>query len=132
MKFYSIATLLFVLILSSCTERAPRPRPLLSERKMVELLTEIQLLEATLQQIQPRNHHFDSMRYYTTAVYNELFAKFGLTQESFEANLYYRTYRSRDLERIFTRVHENLQNKSEQLRASELILLEKEEEAQEF
>jgi len=121
MKFYSIATLLFVLILSSCTERAPRPRPLLSERKMVELLTEIQLLEATLQQIQPRNHHFDSMRYYTTAVYNELFAKFGLTQESFEANLFYRTHRSRDIEQIYTKVADNLQLLVEQNQENEPI-----------
>jgi len=91
---------------------------------MVKLLTEMQLIEATLQQNQNRGQHFDSMRLYTTAAYAELFERFGLTQESFEANLFYRTYRSRDLERIYTKVRDNLQRKLEKSEQNEAILQE--------
>ena len=117
MKFYSIIALSFLLILSSCTERPPKPKPFLSEKKMVELFTELHLIEAGLQQRQNFNsYNLDSARLYTIAAYNELFEKYGLNQESFEANLYYRTYYSRSLTRIYTRVHENLQQMDEQRR----------------
>lgn len=113
MKNFSILAIIFVLILSSCSQR---PSPFLSERRMVELLTEIHLIEATLQQKQNQGQSFDSMQIYTTAAYTELFERFGLTQESFEANMFYRAYRSRDLERIYTKVRDNLEQKVEEYR----------------
>lgn len=112
MKFHSIFAVLIVSILIGCSP-IPRPTPFLNERRMVELLTEMQLIEATLQQKQNQGANFDSMRLYTTAAYADLFERFGLTQESFEANLFYRTYRSRDLERIYTKVRDNLEQMNE-------------------
>ncbi|MCL2416318.1 MAG: DUF4296 domain-containing protein [Bacteroidales bacterium] len=91
---------------------------------MVELLTEVHLIEATLQQKQNQGECFDSMRLFTSAAYAELFNRFGVTRESFEANLLYRTYRSRDLERIYTRVRDNLQRKAEESRQNEHSTLE--------
>ena len=109
MKHYRIFALFIVLILSSCTEGAPKPKPLLSKKQMAELLTEVQLTEMALQQLQnERNYKIDSMQLYTHAAYSELFGKYGLTQETFEANLYYRTYYSRDLEKIYAQVQQNL------------------------
>ena len=122
MKRFSILALSIGLILSSCTERASKPKPFLSEKKMVELLTELHLAEAKLQQMQNYTYGLDSSRLYTIAVYNELFEKFGLNQESFEANLYYRTYYSRDLENIYIKVDENLQRMGEQEREQNLEL----------
>ncbi|MCL2027874.1 MAG: DUF4296 domain-containing protein [Bacteroidales bacterium] len=76
---------------------------------MVKLLTEVHLLEASLQQLQQSRHYkIDSVHLYTNAAYAELFKKYKLNQESFEANLYYRTYNSRDLEKIFTQVNDIL------------------------
>jgi len=121
MKFFSILTLFIVLALSSCTFRAPKPKPLLSERQMVELLTEMHLIEASLQQTQIRDDNFGQTRLYTTALYNALFERFGLTQESFEANLFYRTHRSRDIEQIYTKVADNLQLLVEQNQENEPI-----------
>jgi len=86
---------------------------------MVELLTEIHLIEAALQQRQNQGESFDSTRLHTTAAYTELFERFGLDQESFEANMFYRTYRSRDLERIYTKVRDNLQRKIEEYRQNQ-------------
>ena len=121
MKFHSIIALFFALILSSCTERPPKPKPFLSEKQMVELFTELHLIEAGLQQTQnSNNYNLDSARLHTVAAYNELFKKYGLKQESFEANLHYRTYYSRDLARIYTRVHENLQQMDEQRKREQL------------
>ena len=109
MKFHIVFALFFVTIFSSCSERAPKPKPFLSEKKMVKLLTEVHLLEASLQQLQQNRHYkIDSVHLYTNAAYAELFKKYKLNQESFEANLYYRTYNSRDLEKIFTQVNDIL------------------------
>ena len=109
MKIHSIIALFIVLILGSCTEGAPKPKPFLSEKQMVELLTGIQLTEMALQQLQnEKSHQLDSMYLYANAVYSELFEKYGLSKEVFEANLYYRTYYSRDLEKIYTKVQKNL------------------------
>ena len=109
MRFQSIFTLFIVLVLSGCSQHAPKPKPFLNEKKMVELLTEMQLTEALLQQLQSVNYHnLDSMALYTNIAYSELFEKYGLNYESFEANLYYRTYYSRDLEKIYTKVYQNL------------------------
>ena len=116
MKYHSILALFFVLILSACTERVPKPKPFLSEKKMVELLTEMHLLEVALQQVQHSNPHLslDSLQSYTITAYNELFEKHGLNQESFEANLYYHTYYSRNLENIYVKIHDATQQIGEQ------------------
>jgi len=108
MKLRIIFTVLIASLLIACSP-IPRPTPFLSERQMVELLTEMHVIEAQLQQLQNQGESFDVIRTYTTAAYTELFERFGLTEESFEANLFFRTHQSRDIERIQTRVHENLQ-----------------------
>jgi len=113
MKLRIILTILVTSILIACSP-IPRPSPFLSERRMVELLTEMHVIEAKLQQMQNEGTSFDVMRSTTTSAYAELFERFGLTEESFEANLFFRTYQSRDIERIQTRVHENLQRMSEE------------------
>ena len=84
---------------------------------MVELLVEVHILEAALQHLQMHHHDFEAIRDYTNAAYSELFERFGLNQESFEANLRHRTHRSRDLERIYSRVYEILRGLDEQHRA---------------
>ena len=110
MKFYKIFAILVVLVFSGCTQRSvPKPKPLLSEKKMVELLTEMHLIEMLIQQTQTAIHHNpDSVLIHTSIAYSELFERFGLNKETFEANLNYRSYFSRDLERIYTKVHTNL------------------------
>ena len=109
MKFRTFLVSLAVLMLSSCSSGPSKPKPFLSERKMVKLLTELHLTEALLQQQQTQSYEsFEVTRMYTHVAYTELFEKYGLTGETFEANLYYRTYHSRDLERIYTKVRDNL------------------------
>ena len=108
MKLRIIFTLLIASLLIACSP-IPRPTPFLNERQMVELLTEMHVIEATLQHQQNQGTSFDAMQTYTVSAYTELFERFGLTRESFDANLFFRTYQSRDIERIQTRVHENLQ-----------------------
>ncbi|MCL2683480.1 MAG: DUF4296 domain-containing protein [Bacteroidales bacterium] len=76
---------------------------------MVKLITEMHLTEVALKQLQDKNrHNLDSMRLYTNVAYSELFEKYGVDKETFEANLYYRVYYSRDMEKIYTKVHKNL------------------------
>jgi hypothetical protein len=116
-----------MLIFSSCTQHsAPKPKPFLSQKQMVELLTDMQLTEIALQQMQIRYHYLDSIQLYTNAVYAELFGKYGLNKESFEANLYYRTYHSRNLEKIYTKVHQNLHRLDSLKRQPELHVISEE------
>jgi len=120
MKLRIIFTILIASVLIACSP-IPRPTPFLNERRMVELLTEIHVIEAQLQQMQNQGTNFDAMRIYTTSAYAELFERFGLTQESFEANMFFRTYQSRDIERIQTRVQENLQRMFDERQEIEMI-----------
>jgi len=119
MKFHLFLSVFLMLILSSCSQRAQKPKPFLSEKKMVELLTDIQLTEAALQRLQFSEYSLDRIKMHTNAAYSELFEKYGINKESFEANLYYRTYHSRDLERIFNKVNDNLQRLDSLNRLSE-------------
>jgi hypothetical protein len=121
MKFHCIIiTFFLVLILNSCTERPAKPKPFLSKKKMVELLTEFHQTEAALLEMQNQRYRFSSLNSFTTAAYSEIFEKYGLNKESFEANLYYRTYHSRDLEKIYVKVHENLIHIQEKNKADEI------------
>ncbi|MDR0437489.1 MAG: DUF4296 domain-containing protein [Bacteroidales bacterium] len=109
MRFRPILALFIVLILTGCSERAQKPKPFLNEKQMVKLITEMHLTEVALRQMQDKNkHNLDSMRLYTNAAYFELFEKYGVDKESFEANLYYHTYYSRNLEKIYTQVYKNI------------------------
>jgi len=119
MKLRIIFTILIASLLIACSP-IPRPTPFLNERQMVEVLTEMHIIEAQLQQMQNHGTDFDAMRAYTTSAYIQLFERFGLTQESFEANLFFRTYQSRDIERIQERVHENLQRINDERRQEEM------------
>jgi len=123
MKLRIIFTLLIASFLIACSP-IPRPTPFLNERQMVELLTEMHVIEAKLQQMQNQGTGFDAMRTYTSSAYAELFERFGLTEESFEANVFFRTYQSRDIERIQERVHENLQRMLEERRQEEMMTLQ--------
>ena len=128
MKYCSLIIFFVVVFLSSCTQRPSKPKPFLSERQMVQLFVEIHLLEAALQQSQNDWHNFDFILENTNAAYSDLFERFGLTQESFEANLYYRTYFSRDLERIFNRVSDVLQKMNEGHNQQLILEIEKAQE----
>jgi len=126
----NLLVLLIVVCLCSCTQRPPKPKPLLSERQMIELFVEIHLLEFTIQHMQNEWHNIDATLLNTNAAYSELFERFGLTQESFEANLFYRTYYSRDLERIFNGVADVLQKMHEELNQKFLSEIEKSQDPQ--
>jgi len=123
MKRRILFTLLIASFLIACSP-IPRPTPFLNERRMVELLTEMHVIEAQLQQMQNQGASFDVMRSYSNSAYAELLERFGLTEESFEANMFFRTYQSRDIERIQERVHENLRRMVEERRPNEMTLQE--------
>jgi hypothetical protein len=125
MKIRLLFPIFLALIFSSCTSPVPKPNPFLNQKQMVKLLTEVHLTEAMLQQLQSTSYTLDSTNLYTNAMYAELFKKYDLNKESFEANLYYRAYHSRDLEKILKKVYDNLHRLDSLSQQPELVPLEK-------
>ena len=108
MKSRLFFPIFFVLIVSSCSQGIPKPKPFLKQARMVELLTEMQLTEAMIQRLQSETRCTVSTRAHADVAYAHLFEKYGLTRESFEENLLYYTYHSRDLQKIYEQVQDNL------------------------
>ena len=85
--------LIFLIFLSSCNngnkpdkKALIRPDTLLSEQKMIRIITEVHLTEAAL--VYLRNHGTD-VKSLTTEYYNVLFSKFKTSKRNFKQNLEY-------------------------------------------
>ncbi|MDR2908028.1 MAG: DUF4296 domain-containing protein [Bacteroidales bacterium] len=108
MKIHFILVLFAGLTLTNCSSKPAKPQPFLKEKQMVELLTDMHMAEAMLQQKQSRVSNMDSTRLYANSMYSKLFEEYGLNKTSFEANMAYYTYYSRELEKIYTEVDNRL------------------------
>ncbi len=112
-----------LLLLTHCAPRIEKPDPFLSKKQMIDVLTEMQLSETLIQQLQTRTVGIEPTIANTNAVYDELFEKYGLTKESMNANIRYYTYYSRDLQEICEGVLEKLtvMDSLERVKNEELI-----------
>ena len=77
---------LFSLMLISCTENKSRPENILEPKKMAEVLAEIQILEATYNLQYAR---LDSSKSIMEKGFQQIFAKTGISRESFESSTQY-------------------------------------------
>ena len=107
MKNLAFFICLTLFMMSACSG-PQKPKPFLKEKKMVDFLVEMHLTEGSLQHLQGQSYSFDDMHRYTNAFYDQLFEKYGLTQQTFEANLQYYVHHSRSLERIYAKVDARL------------------------
>ena len=84
-KFFLI--LLFVSFFLSCrNEKKPAPEVLLSEPQMVDVMTDVQILEATISYKKNTNQ---KTAYIKTVGYDTLFTHYGITDSIFKENLQY-------------------------------------------
>ena len=119
MKRLSIIILLFVLA-TACGSRDKgfMPERLLSEQEMVDIMTDVQIIEADInnQKMQERgNESNDSVRTapkdfvkLSREYYRQLFEHYGITDSIFSQNMRYYTERPEILERIMESVKQRL------------------------
>ena len=119
MKRLSIIILLFVLA-TACGSRDKgfMPERLLSEQEMVDIMTDVQIIEADInnQKMQERgNEGNDSVKTVpkdfvklSREYYRQLFEHYGITDSIFSQNMRYYTERPEILERIMESVKQRL------------------------
>lgn len=99
----ALLALLLLAGLGACgkKDRVKEPKPLLSEQQMVDLLSDVYVVEAMLNQKKAAGQQIDSL---TCAYYDQLFEHFGITDSILEANMTYYTRHPEILERIMDSV----------------------------
>lgn len=115
-----ILIILLILFLSACQNSENRvPEGVLSKSKMIEVLTEVYILEASI------NHENISVgikNQYNSVHYDELFKRLEVNKVSFDTSL---VFYKKDL-KIFKEIHDSIYNNLEQMK------LEFEKEEPEF
>ncbi len=118
-RFHHIVfTCLCAIFLTACGSKDTimPPETLLSESQMIDILTDVQLLEGDMnfrrsegENIQGRNNLY----------YEQLFAHYGITDSIFNDNIRYYTEKPAILERITDSVYNRLVKEQEKLKAAE-------------
>ena len=99
--------LMFMLLLlfASCENRYPKPKGMLSEDKMVDILVDVHLTEAILLNESSYGANADSLTPYFNA---RLFHKHQVSRETFERSLSYYTHHPEEMnsmyEKVFNRI----------------------------
>ena len=119
MRFHHIVFTCFcVIFLTACgaKDTVVPPENLLSETQMIDILTDVQLIEGELnfrrsegEDIQGRNNLY----------YDQLFEHYGITDSIFNENLRYYTEKPAILERITDSVYKRLVKEQEKLKTKE-------------
>ena len=119
MRFHHIVfTCLCAIFLTACgaKDTVVPPETLLNETQMIDILTDVQLIEGELnfrrsegEDIQGRNNLY----------YNQLFEHYGITDSIFNENLRYYTEKPAILERITDSVYKRLVKEQEKLKTKE-------------
>lgn len=99
----TLVVLLLLAGLCACgkKDKVKVPKPLLSEQQMIEVLSDVYVVEAMLNQKKAVGQPVDSL---SNAYYGQLFEHYGITDSIFEANMTYYAYSPDVLERIMDSV----------------------------
>lgn len=119
MKRFAIIALFFVLVLAcSRKDKGFMPERLLSEQEMIAVMTDVQIIEADInqQKSQERERSFSDTVMFTAQdfaklsrnYYSQLFDHYGITDSIFAQNMRYYTERPAVLERIMDSVLQRL------------------------
>jgi hypothetical protein len=104
--------LILLLFLNSCNngkkpavKTVTRPDSLISEEKMIRIMTEIHLTEAAL--VYLRNHGTET-KLLTSEYYNVLFSRFKTSKRNFERNLEYYQQDQEEFLKMYAEVNRKL------------------------
>ena len=101
----SLLYFLLLIFLSGCTLR---PWGVLSQEKMVAVLLDVHIVEATIKTLDSNSKRIEKQEYY-----NKMFAKHGITKEQFDHSL---EWYSRHPNRLVT-IYDEVKIQAEQLQA---------------
>ena len=106
MKRLTIITL-FLLLFSACGNKSKTftPSRLLTEQEMIAIMTDVQILEADMNQRKANGKMIGDM---PKEYYRQLFEHYGITDSIFSENLRYYTYSPATMERIMDSVTQRL------------------------
>ncbi|HKK38908.1 MAG TPA: DUF4296 domain-containing protein [Cryomorphaceae bacterium] len=97
----------FVLFLSGCSEPAPEvaPEGILDKDKFTEMMVDVQLVEGMkIHKLGPKREKSPDME----AMYANIFSKYGVDQEDFDATYDYYKARPEEMELIYEQVLDSL------------------------
>ncbi|GHS85104.1 hypothetical protein FACS1894201_04450 [Bacteroidia bacterium] len=110
MKPLQFVIMLICTLLASCTSfKKEKPNVVLTDKQMVAILTDIHLIEASLNEKQRSvAYNIDSSKIYTYSAYQQLFEKYGITNDDWQKNLYNAVLDSKKFITLYDRTIENL------------------------
>ena len=113
MKRLVLISLLFVLV-CGCAHKDNGfiPERMLSEREMIDIMTDVQIIEADINYRKTQEREADNTpmdyRQLTRSYYDQLFEHYGITDSIFSQNMRYYTERPAQLEKIMDSVFQRL------------------------
>lgn len=111
-----LALFLFFTACQKTEKTKAKPAVFLTETQMVELVTDVQLLEAALNHRRNLGQNTNELK---TLWFNQLFEKYQLTAVIFEENLAYYNEQPAVMERILDEVLANIMQEQAQLKPVE-------------
>jgi hypothetical protein len=105
---------IFLIILAACVKPTPAPPDLLEKEKMAEILVNIHVSEASIEQEQIV---LDSSKILYSAAHKDILAEFNVSEEQFKTSFLYYLGEVKQMDEIYTIVLDKLsvmeaQNKS--------------------
>ncbi len=110
----TLISLLFVLVCSCAhKDKGFMPERLLSEQEMINVMTDVQIIEADLNYMKTQEKEADELpkmdyRKLTQSYYDQLFEHYGITDSIFSQNMRYYTQYPAQLEKIMDSVFQRL------------------------
>ena len=94
-------------MLASCADKSKafQPERILTEQEMMDVMTDVQILEADMNRRKADGKRIDGM---AESYYDQLFEHYGITDSIFKQNLRYYTERPATLEMIMDSVTQRL------------------------
>lgn len=99
------------------------PERVLSEREMIDIMTDVQFIEADINYRKTQEKEAESSpndyRKLTQSYYDQLFEHYGITDSIFSQNMHYYTERPAQLEKIMDSVFQRLTKVQAELKQGE-------------
>ncbi len=126
MKFLSkpksvfIVVMLFAMMSASCSRKTDVAEPalLLSEKQMIDVMADVQVVEAELNR---RKSVGESVSGVSVSYYDQLFRHYGINEKVLEQNMDYYTHNVEILDRIMDSVVNRLVNEQNSLPGRQVI-----------
>lgn len=110
LKHLSLAILAAILLFSTaCSEKNRIPDDIIPQKEMVDILTDMHTIDAYF--MITTNYRMDTLENEMFYSYQELFKKYGISEEDFSRSMDYYSAHEKDFHEIYEKVVLNLNKK---------------------